>query len=689
MEKERLMRPRKMKQIEFTIWKNDIDAVIEFLGRRALIHLPPDDDSSRKNTPGSAAHRRAGEKLKQITKAAEWLGTILPSEPAESSRFPGEEEERLADTIIAAVSSLASQEKECLDEQRKVEDAYNEAKAFDSRDTLFSNLDKFSYLTLKVGRLDPSMHERVKQNLSGNAVIIPLSPDEGEAPGHRVLAVASRKGRFTLDSELKKTGFDPIDIPEGHKGVPPKMIDGFEQKLENFKEELEKISEKRESLRSEYTADIQMLAASYIMASIIEQLKASLVATQNAYLLSGWIPAAMVKPVVEDIEKLTGGRIAVRAYNPEEIDRVKDGGEKVPVSLHNGPIAKGFEKVVFSYGAPLYGTIDPTPIVAFFFTLFFGIMFGDIGHGFTLFLLGILTSSRGPALFSRFRKFSVPLKAVGISSMFMGLLVGSVFTNEHLLEGPTRAVTGFLIGRPMDRILTLLPLAEHGGSVSKLFYFFGFTIIIGIVLNSAGLILNIANRITLKEYDKAFFTKTGLAGALFFWYAIFIAVRFVASMIRSDIFTFSFHLYDLIALIIPLQVIFWSSAVWRLLSGKRPVFSEGLLVFIIEGLVEILETISVYISNTVSFLRVGAFALSHAVLAYIVFMFAERVSSVPAGTIFSIIILVFGNSIIILLEGLIVAIQVVRLQYYEFFSKFFTEAGIEFSPFRFRKERST
>jgi V/A-type H+-transporting ATPase subunit I len=119
--------------------------------------------------------------------------------------------------------------------------------------------------------------------------------------------------------------------------------------------------------------------------------------------------------------------------------------------------------------------------------------------------------------------------------------------------------------------------------------------------------------------------------------------------------------------------------------GKRPVFAEGAMVFLMEGFVEILETISTYVSNTVSFLRVGAFALSHAVLSYIVFRFSETVSGVTAGGAFAFLIMVFGNAVIIILEGMIVAIQVVRLQYYEFFSKFFTETGVEFSPFRFRK----
>jgi V/A-type H+-transporting ATPase subunit I len=122
-----------------------------------------------------------------------------------------------------------------------------------------------------------------------------------------------------------------------------------------------------------------------------------------------------------------------------------------------------------------------------------------------------------------------------------------------------------------------------------------------------------------------------------------------------------------------------------MLSGKKPLKEEGLLVFIIEGIVEILETLSSYFSNTMSFLRVGAFALSHAVLSFIIFTLSEMVRNSGGAFIFSFIIVLFGNLVIIVLEGMIVAIQVVRLQFYEFFSKFFTETGVPYRPFAFRK----
>jgi V/A-type H+-transporting ATPase subunit I len=296
-----------------------------------------------------------------------------------------------------------------------------------------------------------------------------------------------------------------------------------------------------------------------------------------------------------------------------------------------------------------------------------------------LFLLGLLTGKRGLKALKGLRKYSTPLIAVGLSSMVMGLLTGSIFTNEKLLIEPTLALTG-LLGHPVERILVLMPMPEHGGSVIKLFYFFGFTVAVGIILITAGLVVNIINLFLQKKYEGIFFSRTGIPGFFIFWYAIFIALRCILGG--------RFMWFDFLGLMLPVICIFFGPALWRLISGERPILEHGLMTFLIEGVVSILETISTYVSNTVSFLRVGAFALSHAVLSFIVFSFAEQLShlSFPLGSGASLLLLIAGNAIIILLEGMIVAIQAVRLQYYEFFSKFFVETGVEFSPFRFRKE---
>jgi len=137
-------------------------------------------------------------------------------------------------------------------------------------------------------------------------------------------------------------------------------------------------------------------------------------------------------------------------------------------------------------------------------------------------------------------------------------------------------------------------------------------------------------------------------------------------------------MYDWIVIGVTLFFAAFGEPFERLVDGERPVLENGVGAAIIGGVVELIEVLSGYMSNTVSFLRVGAFALAHAVLGYIIASMSEIAPAI-GGVAISII----GNVIVIVLEGMIVAIQVIRLQYYEFFSKFFNETGREFKPFEF------
>jgi len=226
--------------------------------------------------------------------------------------------------------------------------------------------------------------------------------------------------------------------------------------------------------------------------------------------------------------------------------------------------------------------------------------------------------------------------------------------------------------------LHILPISESGGSITKLLYFFAFTVAIGVIINSLGLLINIYNRLVLKKYQAAFFSKTGIPGLFLFWYALFFAIRLALGG--------NFLIIDLICFSVPLLCIVFGHLIWRVIKGKKPLLENGMLAFIIEGFVEIMETVSSYFSNTVSFLRVGAFALAHAVFSFIVFYFTDELArSGLTGTFAAVLLMIVGNAIIITLEGLIVAIQVMRLQYYEFFNKFFIETGVEFAPFKLSK----
>ncbi|AEJ19958.1 V-type ATP synthase subunit I [Gracilinema caldarium] len=672
-----MIRPRPMKYVEIYVLSRDVDVVIEYLGRKEILHLSLDDTNQNVKYQDNADTLDQSEKIKkQLEKLEDLAGylelfkQIQAAFSGELAQLPSDRDEQILESLSARIDSLRIRESEKTQQVNTLEETLHEARAFANLKAPFSNLDQLSYLTLRIGHLDPQGQEAISKVLGDRAVIIPLND------GNKVVVASSRKGRFALDTELKKVSFRPLSIPEGFSGVPEDLLEGLETSLQNNKQELASILAEKNAVSDELLPVLQRLYNNFTLASLVETLKSSLRASKNAYLLAGWVPASELNSMVRDLTALTDGRLSVRSFSPEERKKVLDGEEKVPVSLDHGNFVQGFQGVVFSYGAPLYGTIDPTPFVAFIFTLLFGIMFGDVGQGFVLFMLGLATSRKGIQALKRFRIYSTPLIAVGISSMLMGFLDGEVFANEELLIRPTRIITSVLTGHPVDRILTLMP---EKGSMEKLFIFFGFTIGVGVLINSIGLVINIINQITLKNYEKAFFAKTGLAGALFFWYAIFMAVRVILGQ--------SLHCFDVVALAVPPVFIFWGPVLYRLLTRKKPVMEHGFMVFFMEGFVEILETISTYVSNTVSFLRVGAFALSHAVLSFIVFTLSSMVAKQAiVGPVMGILVAVFGNLIIIVLEGMIVAIQVVRLQYYEFFSKFFTETGIRYKPFRFQRE---
>jgi V/A-type H+-transporting ATPase subunit I len=660
-----MLRPRKMRFIELTVLKSDMDAVLEYLGGMSAIQFPQTDKV--KENPNAV---RIREIIDRLQSCAEFIGTDSGAKFEEASSIPNEGDQLLTEKLCSAIENIKSSQNAAEQERNKVRETINEATAFSKMNMPFSDLEQLSYLTLRLGRLDPKGVTELRETLGERAVVIPLES------GNRVLAASSRKGRFTLDSQLKKFSFEPIVIPEDYTGIPSEMLSGLEEQLARVEAELEKIYSQKEEMKKSASPDLNRLISSWHRALTIEEIKSHFTATESMYHFSGWTPADMTVEIAGGLLEITGGRIAIRSYSPEEVPSIADGSEKVPVSMKHGAFVKGFEGVVFSYGAPLYGTIDPTPLVAFFFTILFGIMFGDVGQGFVLFLAGILIK-KIPSLYRRFPKFSTPLIAIGVSSMVMGFLEGAFFTNEEIFITPTRILTGAFTGKPVDRILQILPMAEFGGSLSKLLYFFGFTVAIGVVLNSAGLLINIVNRCILKKYEEAFFSKTGLSGLVLFLYAVSIALRVI--------FGGRFAWFDLAGLLIPVMCIFFGPVIWRIIAGERPVLQHGLMVFIMEGFVEVLETVSNYISNTVSFLRVGAFALSHAVLSFIVFSFYERLAnSSIAGSLSAVLIMLLGNAIIIVLEGMIVAIQVVRLQYYEFFNKFFIETGVEFAPFRFK-----
>lgn len=655
-----MLRTAQMKLVELMILKQDINHVLEYLGKDAKFQIQNETDFT-----GNREENPFSEMLTRLQGARGYLSFPDALEYTTETTLPTEKDIESANAILDDVEKLHQQEQEAAEQKKRVVSAYEEALAFANLKVAYSEFEHLTFLTMRIGKIDPQYFDELRFAVGDRAVIVPLGEDKT-----RILAATSKKGRFALDSELNRFGFAPLEIPKDFKGIPDDVLESLKNQVEDSIAQVEVVSKERARFSSINRNQIIRLMLTFSLGSKVQAVRESLESTQLVYRIMGWISADEATSLMQDLDNRTEGRIAIRVYSPSEVPSVQNGREKVPVRYRHGSLVKSFERMVFSYGAPLYGTIDPTPIVAFFFTLLFGIMFGDVGQGLVFFLIGILLTKKLVPVLRKSYQFGPIFLAIGTSSMLMGLLTGEFFANGALLHPFGYFVTG-LFGEPRAVILEIMPSKD---SLDKLIVFFAFTLIIGFIINSVGLLINIVNQFSLGRPAKALFSKTGICGAVFFWYVVFFALRL--GLLGS-----SFAWYDAVVLGTSVAGLFFAEPLSRLVEGHRPVLENGLFSALIEGVVELLEVVSTYLSNSVSFLRVGAFALAHAVLSFIIFTMTELVGgSLSAG---GIIIAVFGNLVIIVLEGLIVAIQVIRLQYYEFFSKFFTETGREFIPFRF------
>lgn len=658
-----------MRLIELMVLKQDIVSVIEYIGKKGSFQF-----QTRTGVENEKSSKKSSEKILNIDEEfysslksmCSYLNISLENADLNETKAPVDEDKKQASALIAAFNDLKERCEKASDDLAKIIDAQKETQAFANLQVSYSELEHLSFLSLRIGKIDPSCFDELKEALEGNAVVVPLGDDKSF-----VLIATSKKNRSDVDSELKSFGFVEVPVPENFTGVPENVLEGLENQKRDALTLVEEMKIQRENFTETHKNQILKLLKVFAIGVQVSNVVKTLESTELVYRITGWIPEKESQNYSKELDEITEGRIAVRLYNPLEVPSVISGKEKVPVKLTHGKFVKSYERMIFSYGAPMYGTVDPTPFVAVFFTLLFGIMFGDLGQGLVFVLAGILMALKVIKV-GGWNKFAPIFIAIGITSSIMGLLTGEVFSNETLLEPFAHWVTG-LFGTPHAPILKMMPSSDPS-SIIVMFGVFGVAVGVGFVINTIGLIINIINCFILKKYDEALFGKNGLAGAIFFWYVI-------ATIIRIVLFKTGFFWFDWVIIGLSLFFAAFAAPFENLIAGRRPLLENGFGTFLISGVVEVIEVISGYLSNTVSFIRVGAFALSHAVLDYVILILTEMCGG--AASIGGIFVLIIGNAVIIVLEGMIVAIQVIRLQYYEFFSKFFHETGKEFTPFKF------
>ena len=324
--------------------------------------------------------------------------------------------------------------------------------------------------------------------------------------------------------------------------------------------------------------------------------------------------------------------------------------KKPPTKLNNPKLFKPFEMYVKMYGLPAYNEMDPTWFVAITYSFIFGAMFGDVGQGLILFLGGLFLYK------TKHMDLAGIISCAGVFSVFFGFMYGSFFGFEDVLKA--------IWLKPMNQMMDV-PLVGRLNAVFVIAIGFGMFIIL------ICMIFNIINSIRNKDTEKAWFDSNAVAGLVFYGSIVLTVGLFISGrkLPATAVLVVMFG--------VPLLLMFLKEPLTNLVEKKSEIFPEQKGMFFVQSFFELFEVLLSYLSNTLSFLRIGAFAVSHAAMMEVVLMLAGATNGGSPNWI----VVVLGNIFVCAMEGLIVGIQVLRLEYYEIFSRFYAGNGREFQPF--------
>ena len=444
---------------------------------------------------------------------------------------------------------------------------------------------------------------------------------------HQGRAYAVAAGPIGMNTEIRgaldAAGWQEITLEPELLAHPDMAREGLEKQSDHLRQEEHTCHARHRAKLGDVDERLREIRRGMALAEPYVRISSeTLRARGGLALIAGWITVRDVDRMRKALDARLADRYVLQLRPPFPSER-----DIVPSAVRYPDWLGPFADLVRNYGIPRYGEFDPTWLFAVSFALMFGMMFGDIGQGLVIALGGLLL--RGKA--RRFRSLFV---IAGLSSTAFGFAYGSLFGFETVIKP-----------------LWVSPLHDPVGMLMA-------AVLWGIGFISVTQLLTIYNRLVSGNLPKALFDAGGLAGLVLYLGAA-IGVYQLATQGQFGQAAALASIAGLGAIII-----------WNWLENQGG-FVERLLTVIIESF----ESVIGFFSNTLSFMRVAAFSINHVALALAVFTIADSF-----GTTGRTITIVIGNLVILLLEGSIVAIQVLRLEYYEGFSRFFSGSGRAFEP---------
>ncbi|MBN2738135.1 MAG: ATPase V [Spirochaetales bacterium] len=671
-----------MKHLIAVVLDHDVDEVTRELLNLSLLHFVSITDlgeglSSRLKTSSPLMNQT---QILDLKKRIETYLAMIKVNPAENISLDIKDlksiDLKACEDEINGLSDkmhyVREQQKHIQQEILKLEDIKRQMDLFGDIRTGMKSSSRFSFLNMQTGTIQRSFTGDFETAMAEYPTVV-LKFEKVENQTH-IFLISLKRDDPMIHKIQDKYHWVDVEIADELSPMKEDVISDLDAKLLKLRENQEKLLKQSMEMVHDQRKRLEELWTNLKLNELYGRIQAYYSKTDRTMLFSGWLPAQAQKVLEKALLKATKNRCYLEWSNPVEMERKTHTKQNVPVKFNNPLLLRPFQMLVQNYDTPKYGTIDPTPFVAVAYLIMFGLMFGDVGHGFILFIAGFF------AWFSQ-RKHAGGTRDLMQLVMYCGLIA---------------IVSGFLFGSYFgmpwfpalwfDFHAAIVGHAPEGATVRDVFGILKITIYFGISVISLGLVLNWVNLVREKKWFNLVFTKGGILGSWMYFAGIWVCFYAAESNFRlwpdGNLLFWIIFLPALLFIIKP-------PLEFLLHSRKHPEkrFTVMTLVdWAMEWIVEMLEIFSGYLANTLSFMRVAGLGIAHAYMMIAFFQMAQMAAGGPGlpYSIWSYVILVFGNILVIGLEGLSAGIQSLRLNYYEFFSKYFSGSGRAYEPVSLR-----
>lgn len=481
-----------------------------------------------------------------------------------------------------------------------------------------------------IGFYENIKKDSIKNRLNKNDCFVETIKEDEDLT--YIVAIISNEDYLNVLKELQKDSFKEVILPK----VDVSLKD-YLKELENNLKANNDIINSNELLLKEYSNNINILKAYYdykYNKAIKDKVK--LFETDKTVYFEGWVREDQLEEVEIELNEKVGSNIELLDVDEDEV---------VPTYTKNNKFVSNFETITNMFSVPNPNELDPNPMMSFWYWLIFGIMMGDVGYGLVMVVFfSLFNKLKKPK--GDFKKLINVFKYSGISSIIFGVLLGSFFGASFDLLNMIGKLFGndqltSVIFDPINDPLPMLVLS----------------IAIGVVHIISGLILKIINEIRRKEVITAL--SDGLS-----WIIILVGIALFV-LVKPTLIGIITVLIGALMLIIT-----------KALSGS------GFVGKILAGSGSIME-VSNYLGDILSYSRILALSLSTAVIAFTFNLLADMVSGSIIGFLLAIIIYIIGHVFNFAMGLLSAYVHDGRLQYLEFYGKFYEGGGTLFEPFTY------